>query len=131
MKTLSNQEVWTAFVKKVTARGCNDASYIAQRLHRGHDLIFRKSKMLSYRDEVRELAKKITSVHKNQIWNACLENAKNSEKDPESVAIALVRTYHLVFEDKATGQDHHSRQGTHPNPHHLSILTIGISGKDH
>ena len=113
MKTHSNQEIWTAFVKKVTARGCSDPSYIAQRLHRGHDLIFRKSKMLSYRDEVRELAKKITSVHKNQIWNACLENAKNSEKDPESVAIALVRTYHLVFEDKATDQDLHSRQGTH------------------
>lgn len=40
MKTLSNQEIWTAFVKKVTARGCNDASYIAQRLHKGHYLIF-------------------------------------------------------------------------------------------
>ena len=128
MKTLSNQEVLTAFVKKVTARGCNDASYIAQRLHRGHDLIFRKSKMLSYRDEVRELAKKITSVHKDQIWNACLENAKNSEKDPESVAIALVRAYHLDYGDKATNQDLHSHQDTRP---HLSILTIGISDKDH
>lgn len=131
MKTLSNQQIWTAFVKRVTARGCGDPSYIAQRLHRGHDLIFRKSKMSSYSDEVRDLAKKITSVHKNEIWNACLENAKNSGKDPESVAIALVRTYQLVFEDKATGQDPHSRQDTHPNPHHLSILTIGISDKDH
>lgn len=128
MKTLSNQEVWTAFVKKVTARGCNDASYIAQRLHRGHDLIFRKSKMLSYCDEVRELAKKITSVHKNQIWNACLENAKNSGKDPESVAITLVRAYHLVFGDKAADQDLHSHQDTRP---HLSILTIGITDKNH
>ena len=127
----SNQEIWTAFVKKVTARGCSDPSYIAQRLHRGHDLIFKKSKMSSYRDEVRELAKKITSVHKNEIWNACLENAKNSEKDPESVAIALVQTYHLVFEDKATGQDLHSHQDIRPNPHHLSILTIGISDKGH
>lgn len=131
MKTLSNQQIWTAFVKRVTARGCNDPSHIAQRLHRGHDLIFRKSKMSSDRDEIKELAKKITSVHKNEIWNACLENAKNSEKDSENVAIALVRTYHLVFEDKATGQDLHSRQDTHPNPHHLSILTIGISDKDH
>ena len=128
MKTLSNEDVWTAFVKKVTARGCNDPSYIAQRLHRGHDLIFKKSKMSSYRDEVRELAKKITSVHKSQIWNACLNNAKNSEKDPESVAIALVRAYHLVFGDKATNQDLHSHQDTRP---HLSILTIGISDKDH
>lgn len=40
MKRPSNQEVWAAFVKRVTARGCNDASYVAQRLHRGHDLIF-------------------------------------------------------------------------------------------
>lgn len=127
---LSKQKIWTGFVKRVMATSL-DASSAAKRLHQGHDLIFGKTKESSRLDEIRELAKKTTSVHKNQIWNACIENAKNSEKDPESAAIALVRAYHLVFEDKATDQDLHSRQDTRPNPHHLSILTIGISDKDH
>ena len=127
---LSKQEIWTRFVKRVLASS-NDISSAAVRLHQGHDLIFGKTKDSYQLDEIRELAKKTTSVHKNQIWNACLENAKNSEKDPKSVAIALVRAYHLVFVDKATDQALRSHQDTRLDPHLLSILRKGISDKDH
>lgn len=127
---LSKQEIWTSFVKRVMVTS-RDASSAAKRLHQGHNLIFGKTKESSRLDEIRELAKMTTSVRKNQIWNACLENAKNSKKDPEIVATALLRISHIVFDDKATDQDLHSHQDTRPNPHHLSILTIGISDKDH
>ncbi len=127
---LSKQEIWTRYVKRVMTSS-NDISSAAKRLHQGHDLIFGKTKDSHQLDEIRKLAKKTTSAHKNQIWNACLENAKDSEKDPDTVATALLRVCHIVFDDKAMDQDLHSRQGTRLDPHLPLILTIGISDKDH
>lgn len=87
----SNQEIWIDFVKRVLKTG-RDLPSVAERLHKGHSLIFGER-----RDQCNLEA---ADRSQKDIWTACLKCAEQSSDHVDVVATRLIRAHKIIFNAK-------------------------------
>ena len=87
----SNQEIWIDFVKRVLKTG-RDLPSVAERLHKGHSLIFGSRRY--------QCNLETTDRTQKAIWTACLKCAEQSLDPVDDVAARLMKAHDVIFKNK-------------------------------
>lgn len=85
-----DQEIWTAFVKRVVATSIDPIS-AASRLHSGHALIFGEKPT----QEPKSLEQDERT--KRAMWAACLKCAEQSSDHVDDIAGRLIKAHKIIF----------------------------------